>query len=187
MKVLTAWIERMNRRERVLSLVIAGLIFGLLNLFIWNWLLGTISVARGELATRQVTRKEQAIFMKERPLWAKRDEWLQRHQPVLKNSGEAQTGLLDELKQIASKYDILIENPAIGSGETTLNHQAVFASIETKSPWPPLVHFLYDVQQPNSFIVFEAVNLMIDSSDPTMMRGKFKVARWFAPAQRKKG
>jgi hypothetical protein len=90
------------------------------------------------------------------------------------------------LKQVASKYSVLIQNPAIGSGETTPNHQTVFASIETKSPWPPLVHFLYDVQKPDTFVVFESVNLAIDSSDPTMMRGKFKIARWFAPAQRAK-
>jgi hypothetical protein len=185
MKLLTMWFERMNRRERLLSLAIGGLIFLLLNLFIWSQLLGAISVARGDLATRQASRKEQAIFMKERALWQKRDDWLHQHQPILKNAGEAQTGLLDELKQVASKHDILIENPAIGSGETTPNHQTVFASIETKSPWPPLVHFLSDVQQPESFIVFETVNLMIDSSDPTMMRGKFKIARWFAPTQRK--
>ena len=95
--------------------------------------------------------------------------------------------MLDQVKEVAGKYNILIENPAIGSGETTPNHQTVFASIETKSPWPPLVHFLYDVQQPESFVVFESVSLMIDSGDPTMMRGKFKIARWFAPVQRKKG
>jgi len=185
MKLLATWFERMNRRERLLSLVIAGLIFVTLNLFIWNRLFGAISVARADLATRQASRKEQAIFMKERALWKERDDWVKQRQPVLKNAGEAQTGLLDDLKQVASKHDILIENPAIGSGETTPNHQTVFASIDTKSPWPPLVHFLYDVQQPESFIVFETVNLMIDSSDPTMMRGKFKIARWFAPAQRK--
>ena len=87
---------------------------------------------------------------------------------------------------MASKYSVLIQNPAIGSGETTPNHQTVFASIETKSPWPPLVHFLYDVQKPDGFVVFESVNLAIDSSDPTTMLGKFKIARWFAPAQRAK-
>jgi hypothetical protein len=47
--------------------------------------------------------------------------------------------------------------------------------------------FLYDVQQPDAFVVFESVNLVIDSNDATMMRGKFKIARWFAPANRKKG
>jgi hypothetical protein len=187
MNTLTAWFERMNQRERLLSFAIAGLIFAVVNLFVWSWLFGAIRAARAEFATRQGTRQEQSIFIKERPIWAKRSAWLEQHQPVLKNAGEAQTGLLDELKQVASKYDILIENPAIGSGETTPTHQAVFASIETKSPWPPLVHFLYDVQQPESFIVFETVNLMIDSSDPTMMRGKFKIARWFAPAEKKKG
>jgi hypothetical protein len=43
------------------------------------------------------------------------------------------------------------------------------------------------VQQPEAFIVFENVNLAIDSGDPTMMRGKFKIARWFASTQPKKG
>jgi len=185
--MLPALFARMNRRERTLLSIVLVVVFVLLNLFVWSWLLGAVKRARADLATRQATRKEQAIFIKERPLWTKRNEWLDQHQPTLKNSGEAQTGLLDQLKQIATKYDILIENPAIGSGESTSNHQAVFASIETKSPWPPLVHFLYDVQQPESFIVFENVNLMIDSSDPTMMRGKFKIARWYAPTQRKKG
>jgi hypothetical protein len=43
------------------------------------------------------------------------------------------------------------------------------------------VRFLHDVQQPEGFVVFESVNLQIEPSDPTMMRGKFKIARWFAP------
>jgi hypothetical protein len=178
---LKAMIDRMNRRERILSLAVGAVVFLVFNLLIWNWLLGAIGGARSELAVRGSALKEQEIFVKERELWAKRDQWLQKHQPVLKNSGEAQTGLLDELRQVAGKYNILIENPAIGPGETTPNHQAVFASIETKSAWPPLVHFLYDVQQPESFIAFDSVNLMIDGSDPTMMRGRFKIARWFAP------
>jgi hypothetical protein len=41
---------------------------------------------------------------------------------------------------------------------------------------------LYDVQQPESFVVFESITLNIDPADPTAMRGKMKLARWFAPA-----
>ena len=184
--MIPAWYERMNRRERILSWIVAGALIVLLNLIIWNWLFGALGRARAQLATRQAARVEQAVYIKERDLWTKRDQWLTQHQPALKNAAEAST-LLDQVKEVAGKYNILIENPAIGSGETTPNHQTVFASIETKSPWPPLVHFLYDVQQPESFVVFESVSLMIDSGDPTMMRGKFKIARWFAPVQRKKG
>jgi hypothetical protein len=183
--ILCGWYERMNPRERVLSWVVAGTVFVLLNLFILSWLFGALRHARTELAARKAVLAEQAVYIKERDLWTKRDQWIREHQPTLKNPAEA-TVLLDQLKQVAAKYNILIENPAIGAGETTPYHQTVFASIETKSSWPPLVHFLYDAQQPDAFVVFENINLAIDSGDPTMVRGKFKVARWFAPVQRPK-
>ena len=183
--MMPAWYERMNTRERVLSWIVAGALAVLLNFLILSWLFGALGRARIELAARKAARTEQALYVKERDLWLKRDQWIQQHQPILKDPAEASV-LLDQSKQIAGKHNILIENPAIGAGETTPYHQTVFASIETKSPWPPLVHFLYDVQQPDAFVVFETVNLAIDSNDPTMMRGKFKIARWFAPAQRAK-
>jgi len=183
--MMPAWYERMNQRERLLSWIVAGTIIVLVNLVILSWLFGALGRARSELAARKAASAEQALYIKERDLWTKRDQWLREHQPTLKDPAEASV-LLDQLKQVAGKYNVLIQNPAIGSGETTPNHQTVFTSIETKSPWPPLVHFLYDVQKPDAFVVFESVNLAIDSSDPTMMRGKFKIARWFAPAQRTK-
>jgi hypothetical protein len=183
--MMPAWYDRMNPRERVLSWIVAGSVIVLLNLFILSWIFGALGRARSELAARKATLAEQALYMKERDLWTKRDEWIRQHQPTLKNPAEA-SALLDQLKQVAGKHSVLIENPAIGSGETTPNHQAVFASIETKSAWPSLVHFLYDVQQPDAFLVFENVNLAIDGSDPTMMRAKFKIARWFAPTQKAK-
>ena len=180
--MIPAWYQRMNPRERLLSLIVAGIVGVLLNLWILSWIFGAVGATRKELATRKATLAEQALYMKERDLWMKRDEWIRQHQPTLKNPAEA-SALLDQLKEVAEKYNILVDNPQIGPGETTPYHQTVFASIETKSPWPPLVHFLYDVQRPDAFVVFENVNLAIDGSDPTMMRGKLKIARWFAPAQ----
>jgi hypothetical protein len=177
--------ERMNQRERRLVLLVGGVIFILINLFLWNWLFNISKRERAELAARRATRKEQAIFLKDKNFWTKRDQWVQAHLPPLKNSAEAST-FLDQLKQAAAKHNILIENPAIGSGETTPLHQGVFASIETKSPWPPLVQFLYEVQQPDAFVVFDSVNLEIDRNDATLMRGKFKIAKWFASAQKRK-
>jgi hypothetical protein len=175
----------MNQRERTMTLVISAILFLLINLFLWRLVLGSIGNSRRELAARKSTRAEQVVYMRERELWAKREQWLEKTQPSLKGAEEA-SNLLDQVKQVAGKYSVLIENPAIGSGETTPTHQTVFASIETTSHWPDLVHFLYDVQQPDAFMVFETVNLVVDNNDATMMRGKFKIARWFAPANRKK-
>ncbi len=175
-----AWWQRMNRRERILALIVGAVVFLTGNLFLWSTLLGAITQTRAEFAEQKTTRAAQIVYAKERDLWTRRAAWLKQHQPVLQSAGEAST-LLDEIKQIAAKHKILIENPVIGSSDSTPTHQAVFASIETKSAWPPLVHFLYDVQKPEKFLVFENVNLAIDGSDSTVMRGKFKIARWFAP------
>ncbi|HEU0209019.1 MAG TPA: hypothetical protein VFQ78_08555 [Candidatus Udaeobacter sp.] len=183
--MMPAWYQRMNPRERLLSWIIAGTLLALFNLWLLNSVLSAVGSAQRELATRRGKLAGQSLYVKERDVWTKRDEWLRQHQPALKNPAEA-SSLLDQLREVANKYDIEVENPAIGTGETTPYHQTVFASIETKSPWPPLVHFLYDVQHPDAFVVFENVNLAIDGNDPTMMRGKFKIARWFAPAQNPK-
>jgi len=183
---LQEWYARMNQRERILASVVAAIVFLLVNLAGWSWITGAISGSHEELAARQQTRLEQSVFLKERELWAKRQQWLEQHQPAYKGEGEASTLLDAQIRPIAAKYTILLENPSISAGETTPNYRSVHASFDTKSPWEPLVHFLYDVQQPEAFIVFESVNLAIDSGDPTMMRGKFKVARWFAPGAGKK-
>ena len=183
---LTAAYQRMSQRERMMTLVIAAILVLLINIFLWRMVLGSISTSRRDLAARQSTRAEQVVYMKERDLWAKREQWIEKNQPPMTGAEEA-SNLLDQVKQVAGKYNVLVENPAIGAGENTPTHQTVFASVETGSHWPDMVHFLYDVQQPDGFIVFESVNITVDNNDATMMRGKFKIARWFAPAQRKKG
>lgn len=181
--MMPGWYLRMTQRERKLAWIVAGALLLLINLLIWSKLFDMLGNARAELALRKTTREEQSLYIKGRDLWARRDLWLKQHQPVLKSAVEAST-LLDQVKEVAGKHNVLIENPAIGAGDSTPNHQSVFASFETKSPWPPLVHFLFDVQQPESFVVFESVQLQIDGTDPSLMRGKFKIARWFAPPQK---
>lgn len=178
---IAGWYQRLNRRERVLSAVVGGVVFLILNWWIWSKLLGSLDQARSDLTARRDTRKVQEVFIRERGLWETRAQWLKEHQPTLKGPGEAST-LLDQIKQVGTKHNVVIENPAIGTSDATPERQAVFASFEVKSPWPPLVRFLYDVQQPESFVVFESITLNIDPADPTMMRGKMKLARWFAPA-----
>ncbi len=180
---ISAYYERMNRRERILAGVVLLALFAFVNLFIWSALLGGIKSARHELVERKAVRKTQTVFLRERDLWKKRQDWLVKHQPVLQNAGEAST-LLERVKEIAGKHKILIENPSLGAVVAAPDHQSIAISLETKSPWPALVHFLYDVQQPESFIAFEDVGLSVDGSDPTTMRGRFRIARWFAPPKR---
>ena len=178
------WLAQMNQRERILALAVGGILFLLVNLFIWSALFGMSADARKEYAAKKAQRTEQKVYLQEEKMWRHRAEWLKKNQPKLNNPAEAST-LLTQVKEIAGKYNVQIENPQIGAVETTPSHQSVSASFETKSGWDELVHFLYDVQRPEAFIVFENVNLLVDASDPTVMRGRFKIAKWFAPGGNK--
>ena len=161
--MIARWLGQMNQRERVLALSVAGILFLLINLGIWSALFGMSAGARAEFATQRAARAEPKVYLEEEKMWKKRAEWLKKNQPHLNNPAEAST-LLTQVKQIAGKYNV---------------------QIDTKSGWGPLVHFLYDTQKPETFTVFETVNLMVDATDPTVMRGRFKIAKWFAPAGKK--
>ena len=158
-----AWYQRMTQRERRLAWIVAGAIVLLINLLVWSKLFNVLGETKAELAVYRATRAEQEVFIKDRDLWERRDKWIREHQPVLKSAVEAST-LLDQIKQIAGKHNVVIENPAIGTSDATPERQAVFASFEVKSPWPPLVKFLYDVQQPESFVVFDSSSVMLTST-----------------------
>ena len=182
--MIGAWLARMNQRERVLAFTVAGILFLLINLAIWNAVLGMSAGARTAYAEQRSERQEQQVYLAEESMWRQRADWLGKNQPALKNPAEA-SSLLTLVKDIAGRYNVQVENPQIGATATTPAHQSVSATFETKSSWEPLVHFLYDAQKPESFTVFENVNLMVDASDPTVMQGRFTIAKWFAPNGKK--
>ncbi|MEO7168348.1 MAG: GspMb/PilO family protein [Spartobacteria bacterium] len=182
--MIANWLARLNQRERTLAFIVGGILFLLINLFIWNLLLGMSSGARTEYATKRTARGEQKVYLEEEKMWKKRAEWLQKNQPKSNNPAEG-SSLLTQIKEIAGKYNVQVDNPQIGPVETEASHQSISATFETKSGWEPLVHFLYDAQKPQNFTVFEAVNLMVDGSDPTVMQGRFKIAKWFAASGKK--
>ena len=72
--MMPAWYERMNRRERVLSWIVAGTVVVLLNLWILSSLWGAVASAQKEFATRRSKLAEQAVYVTERDTWTKRDE-----------------------------------------------------------------------------------------------------------------
>ncbi len=182
--MMARWLAQMSQRERTLALAVGAILFLLINLAIWSTLLGMSAGARKEYAAQSTLRKEQQIYLEEEKTWKKRSDWLAKEQPALTNPAEA-SSLLTQVKEIASKYSVQIEDPQIGAVETTPSHQSVSATFETKSAWVPLVHFLYDAQRPTAFAVFEQVNLMVDGNDATVMQGRFKVAKWFKPSGKK--
>ena len=90
--------------------------------------------ARKDYAAQKAARTEQKVYLQEEKMWKRRAEWLKKNQPKLNNPAEAST-LLTQVKEIAGKHNVQIENPQIGAVDSTPAHQSVSATFETKSGW----------------------------------------------------
>ena len=175
MKRLTA---RMTPRERFLSTAVATVVFVLLNIVVAGGLLKKQARLRAELAQKTSDLRLMQTLFEERELWSKRDAWLQEKQPKLTNEGSAGVDLLDEIKAVAKANDLPpLENPQIGALTKTPLYHSVAVTCEAKCPWPALIAFLTAMQQPERFLVFESANIQIDPGDPSLIRGRFRIAR----------
>jgi len=173
--------NQLTRREKVLATIVAIAFGVVLNLVLLNFFLKNHRRLRDDLANRAAELEAKKILLTEKAMWEERDNWLQSKLPKLTNEGSAGVQLLDQVKEVAKKHTVLIENPAIGTPDRRPHATAVTVNIETKSVWAGMIAFLRDTQEPDKFILFETVNIQKDSGDATQMRGRFRVARWFAP------
>src|SRR5262249_34702979 len=98
--IATSWLTRMNPRERRLAYAVGGILFLLVNLFIWNALLGMSADARAQYAERRADRAAQEVYVADEKMWQHRADWLKKNQPSSNNPAEA-SSLLTKVKEIA--------------------------------------------------------------------------------------
>lgn len=171
----------LSTREKWLAMAVGG-IFLLLVAFIFvdrTW--QEAARLRAEIATRTKQLQLMQNLAAGAGATERQEAWLRTAQPRLTNPDSAGVQLLNEVKETARRHGILLENPAIRPAENHADYVSVAVEVESKSPWKPLIDFQYEFQNPAQFIAVESVNLKIDSVDPTQMRGRFKIARWFTP------
>lgn len=173
--------SQMSARERTLVTIVSVIVVVLVNLLLFRFFFSHRARLGAELISRQSELEALQALFSEKQLWEQRGAWLEANQPKLVQEGAAGVQLLDTVKALAQKHSILLENPVIGNPDRRPHCTSVLVSIETKSPWPALVAFLHELQKPEEFMVFEWANVQKDSADQTQMRGKFKVAKWYAP------
>lgn len=173
----------LSSRERTLAILVGTAAFLFITFFVVDYFLKNKARLDANLAVKtRVLRRVQALSA-EKTLYEQRDAWLREKQPKLVNDERAGGQLLEQIKELAKKHSVLLENPVIRPvlRKPDLPYAAVGIEIETKSPWAALIAFLGELQTPEQFIVLDAANLKIDGTDQTQLRGKFRIARWYAP------
>lgn len=177
---------QMKQSERVLAMIVGTLLITVVTFMLVNSFLGHQRKLKRDLVDKQTALVSMQTLIGERELWEERDKWLTQHQPKLDNANSAGVELLDRVKQIGQARSLTPTDAAIGiadpgtkSGSKPV-YQAVGVSFTVKGKWADMVNFLYDVQTPTNFLIFEKATLQLDKDDKTQVSGTFKVAKWFA-------
>lgn len=172
---------QLSQRERVLATIVGTVVVILLNLVVINYFIKNQRRLRTDLAakTSQLTTM-QALFA-DKAVWTQREAWLNEKLPKLANEGTVGGELFEEVRRVAQKTSVQTLEPQIGTPERRTNFTAVTVTIEAKGTTDALRDFLYEMQAPDRFIVFEMANLQIDKEDKTLMRAKLRIAKWFSP------
>ena len=188
-----AFYQRLNPRERALSLLVAATVFVLANLFALSYLLGAFHDLGEQYASGRQALNRENFWAGEQPMWEQRERWLREKQPVLTNLDRAPTQLLEQVQGAARASQVLLKNQQLRAlGSRTRNqgavapteYQAVSVHVDTESDWKQLVGFLALLQKPENFIVFDLASVHTDTADAKLMRCSFEVSKWDAPAAR---
>ena len=187
-----AWFHRLTRRERTLTLAVAGTAFVILNLLAISLLLDAYSHLTRQYAEDQGNLLRLKALAAQQPTWSQRNEWLNATQPILLNRDRAGTALYEQIQNLARAKQVMltslqIKPAATVPGGTTARTggdapQVVSVDAETQGDWRETVHFLTEVQKPENFLVFELASLHRNPSDPKQMKCKFIISKWYAPA-----
>jgi hypothetical protein len=173
--------KQLTQREKVLAFTVGGAVVLLLNIFVLSYFFRTQSQLRVDFARKQLQLAQMQALMRDADKWARLDTEVVARQPKLENEARAGTALLAQVQDSAKKNSVLIEQPAIPNPERRPESISVSVTVETKSTWEALIKFLHALQGPDQFIALESANLKVDTQDQTQMRGRFKIAKWFAP------
>lgn len=172
---------QLSKRELILAIAVGGVLFLLVNLAVLRLVTQARSRLQSDLEVKRQELKSLRLFANDAELWSERDAWLTARQPLAQNLDGAGVQLLEEIKQLAQQESVLLEKPDLQGVEKNATATVVPVTLETKSTWPALIEFLHNLQTPERFIAVESADLRQDPEDNTQMRGKFRIARWFAP------
>jgi len=179
-------IHQMTQRERVLATLVGTVAFLFVTFIIFDYFTKNQRRLQGELArnTGAVAAMKQQLA--EKPLWEARSAELSAKLPVLAAEDRALAELLDQVTQIAKSKSVQIGTQNLGVVTRHPEYTSASVQLDTTSTWEALKSFLYAVQSPGNFLVFENANLKRDDKDETQMRCTFKIAKWFAPKPKPK-
>jgi len=167
-----------TKNEKVLLSVLAAIVFVGGNYFGYHWLAQKQSSLQLAEAQLRADQKEAEVDLQQSGTWAQRKTWVQDHEPVLGDEGDAKAAVLEYALKGArtNKLEILeqsLKEVQHGAAGTRIN-----VSVKVKGSMQDLCKWLTDLQKPDQFYAISLFSLKADQDQKSMVC-TLNIARYF--------
>ena len=141
----------MNKREKILSWLVGGTLFLLINTFAIKFLLNnhrTLTLERAKIEGEMRGLHQQEA---DRELWAKRDKWLTESLRPMGDADVANRQLIEAVQNLAKKHTVTLEAPQPGVPNRQSLYTGLSIRLEAKAVWAQMYDFITELQAPDQF------------------------------------
>jgi len=168
-----------ERRLLFLSLAVVAIMGGLImtkNFRAWQ-----LSLTQREEALGHDRDYAEAVLT-ETALWDAREAWLTQHQPVAKDTLEADTESFQPLEQKAKSLGLTVEHRQPQEQVHSQFWNQSGATMTVTGPLPTVFRWIYSVQSPTEFRVVSSLKISPLKDHPEQVTCAVQIWRWYQPA-----
>ncbi len=175
-----------TKSEQSLMIGLAAALFFVANLFGITFLFANKKALKADLFQLQSQQSVDTVLLKEKEMWLKRKEWIDKHQPKFQEITKTLPAIQDILKTSADSARVTLNlessfpTPDVKTHTVTLPVQATGSD-------QALIRWLNDLQKPKFFLGVTSIILKANESDSSQKPSKgivcenLKVTRYYQP------
>jgi hypothetical protein len=167
-----------TKSEKLLLSILVAIIFAGGNYFGYRWLSQKQSSLQLAYLELRADQAEAKVDLQESPVWAKRQAWIQDHEPALGDEGSAKAQVLDYVVKGAHDNKLDVLDQSLNDAEHGAAGTRVNVSIKVKGSLEDLVKWLAPLQTPDQFYAVSSFSLQADEDQKSMIC-TLRIARYF--------
>lgn len=152
-----------NRRELLLLAAFLGALLIAVGAFGWKRYSAALAAQREEMRQKQLLLSEAANWVQEQDIWKKKGDWLAAN-PLPAYAGQpSEAAFVQEIQASLNTAGIEIRNQTPKEAEHKGRLVEVGVDLSLTAPLEKLVRWLFEVQKPGSYRVFNRIDLKSDA------------------------
>lgn len=167
-----------TRNEKLLLGVLLLILFGGANFYAYQWFSKRQSALMLEAAQLRADKAEDMLDLQKQDLWVQRKAWIQGHQPVAGESGDAGAQVLQFVLKGARDHQLEILEQSLSDAQNVAGSMRVNVAVKVKGSMEGISRWLADLQKPSEFFAVPFFSIKADPDQKSMVLS-LQIARYF--------